>query len=256
MAEVESGVRFRPDFGYETSDPDNLMRLNIGSILVLSAFALSACGSQGGTPTLETEDQIGSYGIGFQTGMQLVPAKAHIDLETYQAGLRDGMTGAEPALSRDELQTAVQSLSETVNLEESERLAALGVKNETEGAAFHAENLDKEGIVTTESGLQYEVLGEGDGARPEISDRVSLHYKGTLLDGTQFDTSYDGAEPVEFGVGAVIPGFSEGLQLMAVGSHYRLFIPSNLAYGAQGSPPLIGPNATLIFEVEMLGIVE
>jgi len=230
------------------------MRINIGPILVLSAFALSACGSQGGTPTLETEDQIGSYGIGFQTGMQLVPAKTHIDLEAYQAGVRDGMSGAEPVLPRPELQTAIQSLSETVNQEESERLAALGQQNETEGAAFFAENQEKDGIVTTESGLQYEVLREGDGAQPGPADRVSLHYKGTLLDGTQFDTSYEGGEPVVFGVGAVIPGFSEGLQLMPVGSHYRFFIPSNLAYGPGGSPPLIGPNATLVFEVEMLGI--
>ena len=239
-----------------TSDPDNLMRLNIGSILVLSAFALTACGSQGGTPSLETEDQIGSYGIGFQTGMQLVPAKAHIDLEAYQAGVRDAMSGAEPVIPRNELQTAIQTLSETVNVEEGERLTVLAQRNEIEGAAFFAENQGKGGIVTTESGLQYEVLREGDGPRPGISDRVSLHYKGTLLDGTQFDSSYEGGEPVAFGVSAVIPGFSEGLQLMTVGSHYRLFIPSSLAYGPQGSPPLIGPNATLVFEIEMLGIVE
>jgi FKBP-type peptidyl-prolyl cis-trans isomerase len=230
------------------------MRLNIGSTLVLSAFALTACSSQGGTPTLETEDQLGSYGIGFQTGMQLVPAKTHIDLEAYQAGIRDGMSGAEPALPRNELQVAIQTLSETVNQEEGERLAALGQQNEVEGAAFFAENQGRDEILTTESGLQYEVLRDGDGALPGPTDRVSLHYKGTLLDGTQFDTSYEGEEPVTFGVGAVIPGFSEGLQLMPVGSHYRFFIPSNLAYGAQGSPPLIGPNAALVFEVEMLGI--
>ena len=127
------------------------------------------------------------------------------------------MSGAEPVIPRNELQIAIQSLSETVNLEEGERLTALAQQNEIEGAAFFAENQGKDGIVTTESGLQYEVLREGDGARPEISDRVSLHYKGTLLDGTQFDSSYEGGEPVAFGVSAVIPGFSEGLQLIARG---------------------------------------
>jgi FKBP-type peptidyl-prolyl cis-trans isomerase len=177
-----------------------------------------------------------------------------MDFDAYAAGLQDGISGTEPAMPRLEITEALQTLSETVNREEGERLAALGEQNETEGAAFFAENQGKDGIVTTESGLQYEVLREGDGAKPETSDRVSIHYKGTLLDGTQFDSSYEGGEPVTFGVTAVIPGFSEGLQLMSVGSHYRLFIPSNLAYGAQGSPPVIGPNATLVFEVEMLGI--
>ena len=109
--------------------------------------------------------------------------------------------------------------------------------------------------MVTESGLQYEVIREGEGARPGPDDRVSVHYKGTLIDGTQFDSSYDRGEPAQFGVGGVIAGFSEGLQLMTVGSHYRLYIPSELGYGAQGTGANIGPNATLIFELELLEIV-
>jgi FKBP-type peptidyl-prolyl cis-trans isomerase len=256
LADAISGVSFRPDFLCGTFDPDKPMRARIGSILILSVLALPACSSQGGTPSLETEDQKASYSLGFQMGMQLEPAETHMEMDAFMAGVRHGMSGAEPVMPRLEIQAALQALTETVNREEGERLAAEGEKNQTEGAAFHAENLEKDGVVTTESGLQYEVIQEGDGPRPEPSDRVSIHYKGTLLDGTQFDSSYDGGEPVVFGVSGVISGFSEGLQLMAVGSHFRFFIPSNLAYGAQGSPPNIGPNATLIFEVEMLEIVE
>ena len=128
-------------------------------------------------------------------------------------------------------------------------------ENTAQGETFLAENAASEGVAVTESGLQYEVIREGEGARPGPDDRVSIHYKGTLIDGTQFDSSYDRGEPAQFGVGGVIAGFSEGLQLMTVGSHYRLYIPSELGYGAQGTGANIGPNATLIFELELLEIV-
>jgi FKBP-type peptidyl-prolyl cis-trans isomerase len=118
-----------------------------------------------------------------------------------------------------------------------------------------ATNATKEGVETTDSGLQYEVLRQGDGARPGAADRVSIHYRGTLIDGTEFDSSYERGEPAVFGVGGVIGGFSEGLQLMTVGSHYRLVIPSDIGYGVQGAGASIGPNATLVFEIELLDIL-
>jgi len=231
------------------------MHRRIGPCLVLSALALGACGPAG-TPSLETEDQKASYGIGHQMGSQLAPAESHIDLDAFLAGVRDGIAGNDPAVSQADIQVALQSLSERVNAEESERMAAEGATNAAEGEAFLAENASKEGVSVTESGLQYEVLREGDGASPGPEDQVTIHYKGTLLDGTQFDSSYDRGEPATFSTSGVIPGFSEGLQLMTVGSQYRFFIPSELGYGANGSGRVIGPNATLIFEVELLEIVE
>jgi FKBP-type peptidyl-prolyl cis-trans isomerase len=231
------------------------MHRRIGPLLVLSSLVLGACGPAG-APTLETEDQKASYGIGHQMGSQLAPAESHIDINAFLAGIRDGMAGNDTAVPEDEIQVALQSLSERVNTEESERRAAEGAINAAEGEAFLAENATKEGVVVTESGLQYEVLREGDGPTPGPDDQVRIQYRGTLIDGTQFDSSYDRGEPATFGVSGVIQGFSEGLQLMPVGSQYRFFIPSDLGYGSGGSGRVIGPNATLIFEVELLEIVE
>ncbi len=238
------------------------MRRHIGFTLVLSLFtlsgllALSACQSQAGTPSLDSEDQKASYGIGLQMSVQLAPAESHLDMDAFLAGIRDGMAGNEPAVPQDELQAALQALNEAVQVEEAQRIAAEAETNASEGAAFLSENASKDGVTVTESGLQYEVLEEGEGAHPGPEDQVSIHYKGSLVDGTQFDSSYDRGQPATFGVSGVIPGFSEGLQLMTVGSHYRLFIPSEIGYGPNGSGRTIGPNATLIFEVEMLEIVQ
>ena len=229
------------------------MHRRIGSFLVLSVLALGACGPAG-TPSLESEDQKASYGIGHQMGSQLAPAETHIDLDAFLAGIRDGMAGNDPAVPQSEIQAALQALSEQVNAEEMERMTAEGEANAAAGEAFLAENASKEGVVVTESGLQYEILREGEGAAPGPGDQVTIHYKGTLIDGTQFDSSYDRGEPATFSTAGVIPGFSEGLQLMTVGSQYRFFIPSGLGYGPGGSGPVIGPNATLIFEVELLEI--
>jgi FKBP-type peptidyl-prolyl cis-trans isomerase len=241
--------------GEAFSNRDQPMYHRIGSFLLSFTLGLSACGPSG-TPALDTEDQKASYGIGHQMGSQLAPAQSHIDMDAFLAGVRDGMAGSDPAVAQAEIQTALQSLSERVNAEETERRAAEGEANAAAGEAFLAENAAKEEVSVTESGLQYEVLREGDGPRPGLEDQVRIHYRGTLIDGTQFDSSYDREQPATFGVSGVISGFSEGLQLMPVGSHYRLFIPSELGYGPGGSGRNIGPNATLIFEVELLEIVE
>jgi FKBP-type peptidyl-prolyl cis-trans isomerase FkpA len=139
--------------------------------------------------------------------------------------------------------------------EQQAEVAAAAEKNQTEGAEFLATNAAKSGVTTTESGLQYEVMREGDGPKPMATDQVTIHYKGTLIDGTEFDSSYERGEPVTFSVTGVIPGFSEALQLMPVGSQYRFVIPGELGYGPQGSGQ-IPPNATLIFEVEMIEIAQ
>jgi FKBP-type peptidyl-prolyl cis-trans isomerase len=226
--------------------------LSFFPLLLLSA----GCQSQSGQASLETGDQKASYGIGHQMGMQLAPAESHLDLDAFLAGLKDGMDGADPAVPQGDIQVALQALNDAVRAEETARREEAAVANAAEGAAFLEDNATKDGITVTESGLQYEIMRPGDGVSPGPGDRVSVHYKGTLLDGTQFDSSYDKGAPAEFGVSGVIEGFSEGLQLMTVGSHYRFFIPSQIGYGPTGNGRAIGPNATLVFEVELLEIVE
>ena len=155
-----------------------------------------------------------------------------------------------------ELAQAGQRFVQRVEEEERTRMAEVGVENAEEGTAFLAANAAAEGVTVTDSGLQYEILEEATGPKPESTSQVRVHYRGTLIDGTEFDSSYSREEPATFGVQGVIPGFGEGLQLMSVGSKYRFFIPSDLGYGAGGSPgSSIGPNATLIFELELLEIL-
>jgi len=228
------------------------MRRLISGVLALSVLVLGAC--QGGTPSLDTDDQKASYGIGHQMGGQLLPAESRIDLDAFLAGVRDGIAGNEPSIDQAEIQAAIQALSEAVSADEMERMNAEGEANVAAGEAFLAENAQKEGVMVTASGLQYEILREGDGAIPLPEDQITIHYTGTLIDGTEFDSSY-GGEPATFFVGQVIAGFSEGLQLMKVGSHFRFFIPGDLGYGpGGGAGGVIGPNALLIFEVELLEI--
>ena len=169
-------------------------------------------------------------------------------------GLTDVLDDRELAMTQAEANQVMQEFAQKVQEEQAGLRAELFDKNREEGAAFLAENGEKPGVITTTSGLQYEVMVEGDGPKPGATDQVSVHYRGALLDDTEFDSSYERGMPATFGVNGVITGWTEALQLMSVGSKYRLFIPSELAYGQGGSPPDIGPNATLIFEVELLSI--
>jgi FKBP-type peptidyl-prolyl cis-trans isomerase FklB len=232
------------------------MRLRASGALLAATLLLSGCGSGYGPANLDTDSQKASYGIGRQMGQNLRPAEGRLDMAAFLKGLEDAMAGAESAVPESEVQTALQAFSEAVMEEQQAEREATATRNQEEGEAYLAENGAKEGVVTTESGLQYEVLREGEGPLPAADSQVSIHYRGTLLDGTQFDSSYDRGEPAVFGVGGVIAGFGEALQLMPVGSHYRVTIPGDLAYGPGGSGQMIGPNATLIFEIELLEIVE
>jgi len=207
-----------------------------------------------GSASLETNDQKASYGIGLTMGRQLQPASSHVDIAALRAGIEDALAEREPQITSEDLQSIMQAFNETIQSEMQVESEASAQKNTEEGEAYLAENGAKEGVTTTESGLQFEVLREGNGDQPTTADRVTIHYRGTLIDGTEFDSSYEREAPATFSVTGVIPGFSEGLQLMSVGSQYRLVIPGDLAYGATGSPPNIGPNATLIFEIELLEI--
>jgi FKBP-type peptidyl-prolyl cis-trans isomerase len=231
------------------------MRFPTPVALLGATLILTACGGTGsGNAKLDTDDQKASYGIGLDMGRSLEPAKARLDMPAFLKGVEDALAGADPALDEEVLQASLQSFTQSIMEAQQQERQALAETNRAEGDAFLLENGAKEGVVTTGSGLQYEVLRQGDGPRPTAEQQVRIHYKGTLVGGKEFDSSY-GREPVVFPVGSVIPGFSEALQLMAVGSHYRVFIPGQLGYGASGAGPDIGPDATLIFEIELLEIV-
>ena len=207
-------------------------------------------------PALKTSSEKLSYALGLEIGANLKGLPTAIDLPIFLRGLEDSFTGNKPLLTAEQAAEAREELSGKIREERIRQMQELAEKNRKVGAAFLAENGKKEGVRTTGSGLQYTVLREGDGQTPEASDQVRVHYRGTLIDGTEFDSSHKRGEPATFSVGGVIAGWTEGLQLMTVGSRYRLFIPSELAYGERGSRGKIGPNETLIFEVELLAIEE
>jgi FKBP-type peptidyl-prolyl cis-trans isomerase FkpA/FKBP-type peptidyl-prolyl cis-trans isomerase FklB len=220
----------------------------------LAAEESAPAGEEKAKVELKTFGQKLSYVVGLQIGRSLTAMKKEIELEFLVHGLRDSLEGNKPLLSKaeeSEIQGTFMKKMHEARLKEQK---AAGGKNLEEGQKFLAENGKQKGIVTTDSGLQYQVLTEGKGPKAKATDRVKVHYRGTLLDGTEFDSSYSRNQPATFPVGGVIKGWTEALQLMSVGSKYKLFIPSELAYGPRGSPPRIGPNSVLIFEVELLDI--
>ena len=223
------------------------------TIVLVAAFG--AC--QGGSSAdLESFEGRSSYAVGADIGNNLERTGVELELDGVVAGLSDVLEGREPQLTGEEIGEVLQELSTRMQTAQQQQFSEVTERNINEGQAYLAENGQREGVVTTESGLQYEVLTQGDGPRPSATQQVSVNYRGTLIDGTEFDSSYERGEPATFPVNRVIGGWTEALQLMSVGSKYRLVIPSNLAYGERGSGPTIGPNATLIFEVELLAIVE
>jgi len=224
------------------------------SLAVAAGCSTADDASTGSTAALDTNDQKASYGIGRNVGRQISDTNERLDRAAFMLGLEDGLAGSDPAISDAEMQTVLATFSSEMQAAAEERREREGEANAARGEAFLDENGQRSGVTTTDSGLQYEVLRAGDGARPGPQSTVRLHYRGTLVDGTEFDSSY-GGEPAVFSAGGVIPGFSEGLQLMPVGSQYKIYIPSDIAYGPAGSGP-IGPNETLIFEIELLEIVD
>jgi FKBP-type peptidyl-prolyl cis-trans isomerase len=202
---------------------------------------------------LKTFSQRLSYAMGVEIAGSLKELKKDIDLDTFLRGFKDGLAGNKSLLTEEQTEATKKEFIAKMQAERAEKNKVAGEKNLKEGAAYLAENAKKKGIVTTKSGLQYEVLKEGAGAVPKASDTVKVQYRGTLVDGTEFDSSYKRNEPATFPVTGVIPGWTEGLQLMKVGGKYRLAIPAELAYKENGPGP-IGPNAVLLFEVELVGI--
>jgi FKBP-type peptidyl-prolyl cis-trans isomerase len=202
---------------------------------------------------LESAPSRAGYSMGVNIGMNIasqLPAD-ELDMEALVVGVRDAISG-NLKLSEQEIMVSLQEFSQMMQ----EKAIAAQAEAQAESQRFLDENGARSEVTTTASGLQYEVLSRGDanGPMPSASDRVRVHYHGTLVDGTVFDSSVEKGESIAFSLGGVIPGWTEGLQLMHVGDKFRFFIPSDLAYGDNGAPPVIGPGATLIFDVELLGI--
>lgn len=223
--------------------------------LVSIPLALYAADSAADAPFETTKDKV-SYSIGLDLGAYLTSMKGKIDFDILKQGLEDGFSGAEPKLSKEEMTAAQEEFAAVIQAEQEAQMEEMMEKNSTAGQAYLEENKNKEGVMVTDSGLQYEVLKTGEGEKPTAEDTVRVDYVGTLIDGTEFDSSIKRGEPVTFPVGQVIPGWTEALQMMTVGSKHRVVIPASLAYGEAGAPPVIEPNSVLVFEIELLAIEE
>ena len=205
---------------------------------------------------LELKDQKDkeSYSFGYQFGQNLKSQGVDLNLDIYTSGIRDALGGKEPRMSQEEIRATIGELQKRVMATRQKELKEKAEMNLAEGKAFLDENKKKEGVKTLPSGLQYKVLVEGSGKTPKATDTVTVHYRGTLINGSEFDSSYKKGQPTTFRVNGVIRGWSEALQLMKGGSKWQLFIPPELAYGEGGAGGQIPPNCTLIFEVELISV--
>jgi len=197
-----------------------------------------------------TTEDIASYGIGMQMGQQLGSSFQGVSLSAAIAGIQDAFSGNQPQVNPNDINAAFQVIQERLKQQEADNAE----KYAAEGNAFLEQNAKRQEVTVTASGLQYEVINKGDGEKPAASSTVSTHYRGTLIDGSEFDSSYSRNQPTDFPVNGVIAGWTEALQLMTVGSKWKLFIPYQLAYGEQGAGGSIGPYQTLVFELELLAI--
>jgi len=224
------------------------MKITLPTTLVAGALATAlALPALAQDTALESEESKVSYALGMMIGERVLKQYGEVDYELLMEGMKAQQAGEETRITMEEAQTALQAQQEAAAAEASAAATAAG-------QSYLEENAAKEGVQVTDSGLQYEVLEEGEGSKPSLDDTVSVHYVGTLIDGTEFDSSVARGEPATFPLKGVIPGWTEGLQLMNVGSKYRFVIPSELAYGDRGAGQAIGPGETLVFEVELLEI--
>ena len=226
------------------------------SLVIVVCMVLAAGTAFGGEQKpLQTQKEKLSYAIGVDMGTSLKKNAIDVDTDLLFKGIKDALTGSKQLLTEQELRETIQTAQKELQAKQQEKMKTLGEKNKKEGEAFLAANKKKKGVKTLPSGLQYKVITEGKGKMPKATDTVTVNYRGTLIDGTEFDSSYKRNEPATFPVNGVIKGWTEALQLMKEGSKWELFIPADLAYGERGTMGgPIGPNAVLIFEVELLKI--
>ena len=222
-------------------------------IALVNALLFFGVCSAAGKLDLKDEKVRLSYSVGYQVGGDFKRQGLDINPEMLLKGVQDALLGKEPLMSSQEMRTTLVEVQKTVAAAQNQKNKAQADKNLAEGKVFLAENAKKAGVKTLPSGLQYQVIKEGAGAMPKATDTVTVHYRGTLIDGTEFDSSYSRGKPATFGVGRVIAGWTEALQLMKEGARWQLFIPSKLAYGDKQTGN-IEPNSTLIFDVELISV--
>ena len=203
---------------------------------------------------LDTPKSRISYTIGVNIGLDFKTQKMDVDTDILLMGLKDSLSGKELQLTEEEMISEIQTFQQEMQAKMVAEMESAAGENKAAGEAFLVENAKQEGVVVTESGLQYKVLEPGEGNSPEAADVATVHYRGTLIDGTQFDSSYDRGQPATFPVASVIAGWTEALQLMKPGAKWQLVIPADLAYGERGAGQDIGPNATLLFDVELISV--
>ncbi len=227
--------------------------MKVVSLVVLSTvFAVGQVYAGDVAPKTD-KDKI-SYSIGFGMGSNLKSQGVEVDADKLSKGIKDALSGAKPMMSTADMEKTMGDLRTKMMAQQQEKMQSLAVKNKAEGEAFLAKNKTAAGVKTLPSGLQYIVIKAGTGKTPKATDKVSVNYRGTLLDGKEFDSSYSRGTPATFPVNGVIPGWTEALQHMKEGAKWKLFIPADLAYGEQGAGGVIGPNAVLQFEVELLKV--
>jgi FKBP-type peptidyl-prolyl cis-trans isomerase FklB len=219
-----------------------------------TAPAAKPAAASGQTMELKTQKDKLSYAVGMEMGMGVKAQGLEIDPALLAQGIKDAISGAKPLMSEDELRTVITGLQEEMKQKQMQAMEAAATENKKTGDAYLAENGKKDGVTTLPSGLEYKVITAGAGKKPSETDTVLCNYKGTFIDGTEFDSSEHAGKPVPFEINKVIPGFKEALQLMAVGSKWQIVVPSSLAYGERGAGGVIGPNSTLIFDVELVSI--
>ncbi|MDA8434114.1 MAG: FKBP-type peptidyl-prolyl cis-trans isomerase [Nitrospiraceae bacterium] len=207
------------------------------------------------SPLKDKKDKL-SYSIGLDVGNALKRQGVDVNMDVMMRGVKDAVSGGKKLLTDEEVRDTMTEFSKELAAKKAEETKKIGEENKKAGETFLAENTKKEGVKTLPNGLQYKIITEGKGESPKASDTVTVNYKGTFIDGKEFDSSYKRGKPATFAVKGVIPGWTEALQMMKVGSKWELFIPPALAYGERGAGGVIGPEQTLIFEVELLSIKE
>jgi len=221
-------------------------------LLLISFFVVSVVYAE---DKFKTEQEKIGYAIGMNIATNMMQQKVDVDADQLAAGLQAVLKGEKTVITKEEMGQILTAYQQEMQMKQMAEMAAEAAKNEKLSQDYLEENAKKDGVVTLESGLQYKVIKAGEGASPKAESKVQVHYKGTLLDGTEFDSSYKRGEPASFPVNGVIAGWTEALQLMKEGAKWQLVIPAQLAYAERGAPPMIPPNATLIFDVELLKIL-
>jgi FKBP-type peptidyl-prolyl cis-trans isomerase FklB len=225
-------------------------RIFLSALLIILAMVTLAFGED----ELKNKEDKLSYALGLNIGNSFKQQSIEIKPDIFLKGIKDAFAGGKQLLSDDEIRETMVVLNKELAEKKAEAMKKLAEKNKQDAVTFFAENKKKEGVKTLASGLQYKIITEGKGKSPKATDTVTVHYRGTLIDGKEFDSSYRRGEPATFPVNGVISGWTEALQLMKAGSKWQLFLPSDLAYGEKGAGNIIGPNAALIFEVELISV--